>query len=345
MGNAGSARAGGWRIDRLLVWAVLVVGALLLPACRREPSYSQATPDDVLQSAQRMAKNGRADRLTDLIYADNDDMRGLYKRLGVLLGSVQKLAVTLNEKFPKEVAELRAKAEQAAKEGKASSLMSRLGGEARRSAQRAAQRAARGGQQNSGDAMNTTLKQLLTDPYGWLDENSSKLTSSPVNDELVAVLWDGKPIMPPLGLVMKKSGDKWYIVLPTNLPVVSGFMPKTKDEFSIWGSLIRTFDNAVVELNKDVKTGKIRSVEGVAREAGEKAFVPVAFGLIAYNQAMEARKKETRRAEAAKKEAAKAAGASKPDGAAAKPKSGDAKSPEAKPENPKPEGSKPAGGG
>lgn len=326
-------------MDRLLVWAVLAMAALL-PACRREPSYSQATPDDVIQSAKLMAKNGRADRLTDLIYADNEDMRGLYKRLGVLLGSVQKLAVTLNEKFPKEVAELRAKAEQAAKEGKASSLMSRLGGEARRSAQRAAR-----GEQNSGDAMNATLKQLLTDPYGWLNENSSKLTSSPVNDELVAVLWDGKPIMPPLGLVMKKSGEKWYIVLPTNLPVVSGFMPKTKDEFSIWGSLIRTFDNAVVELNKDVKTGKIRSVEGVAREAGEKAFVPVAFGLIAYNQAMEARKKETRRLEAAKREAAKSAGAGgRPDGAE-KPKSGDAKR-EPKPENPKPDSPKaPTGGG
>ncbi|MCC6675529.1 MAG: hypothetical protein IT436_00160 [Phycisphaerales bacterium] len=294
----------GWRG---VGWVAAALAVVLAAGCRREPSYSQASADEVIQSAKLMVKNGRADRLTDLIYAENADMRGLYKKLGGMLRSAQTLTLTLNEKFPKEVAALRAKAEQAAKDGKGSGLFGRLTGEARRGARRAAT----GERPNQGDAMDSAFKQILTDPYGWLDENSSKLATTPINDDMAAVTWDGKPVFPPLGLVIKKDGEKWFLVLPTNLPGVSGFMPKTKDEFAIWRSLIRTFDNAVVELNEDVKTGKARSLDDVARKAGEKAFVPAGIAFIAYGRAVEVRKEEAR------KQKAKAAAPAAPDAGAA----------------------------
>lgn len=281
----------GWRG----AWVLGAVVALAFSAgCRREPSYSQASPDAVIQSAKLMVKHGRADRLTDLLYAENADMRGVYQRLGVMLRSVQKLALTLNEKFPKEVEELRIKAEKAAKEGRAGSLFGRLTGEARRSARRSVT----GERLNPGEAMDTAFKQVLTDPYGWLDEQSSQLTTTPISDELAALMWNGKPVLPPIGLVLKKDGEKWYLVLPTNLPGVSGFMPRTKDEYAIWGSLIRTLDNAVVELEKDVRSGKARSLDEVSTKAGEKAFVPAALALLAYNRAVEVRKEEARRQKA-----------------------------------------------
>lgn len=278
--------------------AMAAVAAVVLTGCRRAPNYSQATPDDVLQSAAQMVKNGQAARLTDLIYADNPDMRGLYQRLGILFGSVQKLALTLNEKFPKEVQALKDKAVQAAKDGKATSLLAQLSGQARRSARQARE----GERTNPGDAMDMAFKQLLADPYGWLNENAGKLSTTPINDEVAAVLWDGKPIMPPVGLVMKKDGPKWYVVLPTNLPGISTVIPKSKDEFAIWGSLIKTVDNAVIDLTKDVKTGKIRSLDEVSRKAGEKAFVPIGIGILAYSRAMDARKHETKKPEIKKPE-------------------------------------------
>lgn len=289
---------GGGRAVRVAA-ALLAAAVMMVAGCRREPAYSQATPDDVVQSAKLMVKNGRADRLSDLIYAENADMRALYQKLGRLMRSAQRLAVTLNEKFPKEVAELRAKAEKAAKEGKGSGLLGRLTGEARRSARRAAT----GERPNQGDAMDSAFKQILTDPYAWLDEHSSKLSTLPVNDDMASVLWDNKPVLPPLGLVMKKDAGKWYLVLPTNLPGVSSIMPKTKDEFAIWGSLIRTFDNAFIELDRDVRSGKTRSVDDVARAAGEKAFVPAAIGFIAYGRAVEIRKEEARKQRAKAAEA------------------------------------------
>lgn len=282
----------GWRGAWMWVCAVVAVAAVA--GCRREPNYSQATPDDVIQSAKLMVKNGRADRLTDLIYAENPDMRGLYQRLGRLLRSVQTLGLTLNEKFPKEVAELRAKAEQAAKDGRAGNLFGRLTGEARRSARRAAS----GEQGNPGEAADSAFKQILTDPYGWLNEQSSQLATTPINDDMAAVTWAGKPVLPPLGLVLKKDGGKWFLVLPTNVPGVSGFMPKTKDEYAIWASLIKTFENAVVELDQEVRRGDIRSLDEVSRKAGEKAFVPAAIAFIAYNRAIEVRKEEARKAKA-----------------------------------------------
>lgn len=304
---AGSgARAG---VKRGLAVGFVLGVVLAVAGCRREPTYSQATPDDVVQSAKLMVKAGRADRLTGLLYAENEDLRVLYTKLGRLLRSVQELALVMNEKFPKEIQELRAKAEQAANEGKATSLLGGLTGEARRSARRAA----RGEERNPGDALNATLKQLLADPYGWLDEHSSKLSTAYISDEASAVLWDRKPVFPPLGLVMKKDGDRWFVVPPTNMPVLSSVMPKTKDEFTIWGSLVRTVDNAVQEVTRDVKAGKLRSLDEVARAAGEKAFVPVGIGVIAYGRAVEIRKQEARQAQKAR-EAAK--------GAAALPKTG-----------------------
>lgn len=284
-------RRGGWRGVGLALAAAVVFAA----GCRREPNYSQASADAVIQSAQLMVKNGRADRLTDLVYAENEDMRGLYRRLGGMLKSAQSLALTLNEKFPKQVAELRAKAEQAAKDGKAAPLFGRLTGEARRTARRAAT----GDRPNSGDMMDSAFKQVLIDPYAWLDENSTKLGTTPINDEMAAVTWGGKPVFPPVGLVIKKDGEKWYLVLPTNLPGVSGFMPKTKDEYSIWASLIRTFDNVVKELEQDVKSGKSRSLDDVARKAGEKAVVPAGIAFLAYGRAVEVRKEEAKKAKAA----------------------------------------------
>lgn len=40
---------------------------------RRAPSYSQATPTDVIRSAAQMVKDNRADLLPNLLYAENDE--------------------------------------------------------------------------------------------------------------------------------------------------------------------------------------------------------------------------------------------------------------------------------
>lgn len=92
---------------------------------------------------------------------------------------------------------------------------------------------------------------------------------------------------------MKKADDaKWYFVVPTTLPGVGSFAPQNLYEYRILASLFKVFDNALVDLQADIKGGKVKTLEDVARATGEKAFLPAVMTFYAYNKAMEARKKD-----------------------------------------------------
>lgn len=272
-----------------------VAGALLVAALGASPAgcdngYSQKTPDDVIKTARLMVERGDADRLTDLIYAENKQFRALLDQLGAVFGDMETLAQAVAKKYPDEVAKLKKDAEDAAARGEASSLFARLAG--------AGTRRVRGqGGGEAQDQFNKLVKALFADPYAFLRDNSGKLTTTSIDDDRAAVLWEGKPVFPPLGLLLQRQHGKWYMVLPTNLPGVSSVMPHNDDEYEIFGAIIESIDNMVVDLTDDVREGKARDLEEVSRKAGEKAFIPVALAAFAYSQAVEARKKEQRATE------------------------------------------------
>lgn len=247
--------------------------------------YSQKTPDDVITTARLMVERGDADRLTDLLYAENKQMRALLEQLGTVFGHMQTLAEAVAKKYPEEVAKLKQEAEEAAARGEASSLLARLAGAGGR---RARGQAGEQAQQQ----FNQLVKALFADPYAFLRDNSGKLSTSAIDDDRAAVLWDGKPVFPPLGLLLQRQNGKWYAVLPTNLPGVSGVMPRNDEEYEIFGAIIESIDNMLIDLTEDVRAGKARDLEEVSRKAGEKAFIPVALAAFAYSQAVEARKKQ-----------------------------------------------------
>lgn len=288
------------RPPALLAGAMLSLLALFLAAgCGDRGGYSQATPDDVLVTARLMVERGQAERLTDLVYAESDQMRDLYRRVGTLLGSLQELGSSIQDAFPEEVAEIKRQAEEAAKKGQASSFISQIMGGGG---------GGRGGRRRNRDpgadgraAFNNFAKAFMADPYGWLSragkEGRQRLTTVGIADDTAALLWDGQPVFPPIGMAMKLEGEKWCVVLPTHLPGVSGFMPRTQDEYAIWGSLIVTFDQVLRELAADVKSGRAGSLKQVAELAGEKAFIPAAMVFFAYSQALEARQKQAPRAD------------------------------------------------
>lgn len=286
--TCGYARRGFPRLSAIAAAGVLSVCMLLLAACDRTPTYSQATPDDVIRSASQMLKDNRADLLTTLLFAENDDTRRLYRAVGVFLKHTQELAQALSAKFPDEVAKLRKQGEEAAKKGQATSLFGQLV-----QSQTRGKRGPPGKDQQ--EAFNAALKRLFVDPYGSLDEGTARLSTVPVNDDVVAIMLDGKPMLAPLGITMRKTKvnerEVWAVVPPLNIPGVANFVPRTKEEFQIWGSLIKTFDNVVVDLSKDVKSGTLKSLDAVSKRAGEKAFIPAAMTVFAYSQAMESRKK------------------------------------------------------
>lgn len=280
--------------DRVLLrWTVIAAAALLLAGCSK---YPQDTPAATLATARKMVQEGDAEKLQQLLYAPSPEFRKVLRRLGVLLGHVQDLGRTINEKFPAEVAELRRQAEEAAKNGEASSLIGRavmgeLGGGRRRGGPRA-------DPQETRASLDRFFKELFADPYGWLERSENRLSTMTLSDDAAAVLWDEKPIFPPIGLSMQEEGGNWYFMLPTNLPGISSAMPKNATEYDIWIKLITVIDKVVLDLEKDVKSGKVKDLRALSESAGEKAFIPVAIGVLAYSKAVEARDKEAKAAPA-----------------------------------------------
>lgn len=308
------------RVFRAALMVALTLLASGATGCRKKATaYDQSSPEAVLTAAKAMVSIGDTRRLTQLIQADTTDLRALWDRVGYLLGDVQDLATQLNESFPEEIAEIKRKAQSGEMNTSGAALLSQITG-----GQRSGRRA--GGRSGSVDpdldpsrdprsAINDAMRQILADPFAWLGENSDRLSVTPINDEMAAMMWDQKPIFPPVGIVIQKSAydDKWYLAPPLHLPPMNQLMPKTADEYAIWMQLIDAFRNVIIDLKKDVASGKMRNIEEVSRAAGERAFIPVAFIGVAYGKAMEERRKAERDARNAAKEA-KAAETATPSG-------------------------------
>lgn len=277
---------------RRWVLGIFCIGSILLAACERKPSYSQKSPEAVVETAVLMVKNGDVQLLTQLIYAESKEGRIVLQRTGQLFKSLSLLAKDLEAKFPGEVGELKAKAEQAAKDGKASGLIgelvSQVGGESTRPGPRR-----RGGPPQPDGAQQeqfqSAMSLLFADPFSMLTGIEKKVSTVPIDNDTVAVLYDGQMVMPPLGLLMRRKDDRWYVALPSNIPMLQQYLPQNRSEFQILASLVKVLDNAVIDLRKDVNSGEVRTLEDVSRKTGEKAFLPAMLTFFAYGKAVENR--------------------------------------------------------
>lgn len=287
--DAGRRRWGAGAIDRTpaarVVLAVLLALVLGGVGCERKRTYRQETPDDVIQSALEMVKAGDTERLSDLVYADSPEMRALLNRLGVLFGHMQELARAAEARFPEEMAALKAKAAQAAAEGRPDPLLGALASSARRP---------RGAPRNDRQ-MEDLFNRLFADPYGWLERNEHRLTALRTSDDTAAVMLDNKPLIPGMGLPMRMNDGKWYIVLPTHFPGIADVMPRSRHEWSILGSLVTVLDRAVVEMARDVKEGRVPSLEFLGDTARKKAMMPAVLTVLAYQKELEVRRRLERR--------------------------------------------------
>jgi hypothetical protein len=264
--------------------ALAIILAWLPAGCSRsEPDYAQSTPEQTIQSALAMVREGNARSLSTLIFADSVELRAVLNRAGDLLGSLQTLAKTVERRMPAEVAALRA---ASASQPPGTGLIGNL------QPGRAASRntpAQRGGPDGPPPAVRNALQTLLADPFAWIEANASRLTAVPISDDTVALQIDNQPVLPPLGLTMRRSGNDWFFVLPLNLPVVSNYLPQTRQEWSIIASLVRVADTLVKELADDVDAGRVTSLEALARRAGEKVLGPGAIVFIVYQRELSVR--------------------------------------------------------
>jgi len=279
-------------VSRFIPKQALLVTLLAISAALagcEDPQYDQSSPQALFTSAKQMVADGNAHHLDDLIYTDKEEMRPVLDRLGSVLGHLQELAVAVDEAFPDEVAALKAEAEQAAKEGKASSYLTSLltGRQNSRRPPRERERAIQA-------EFNRTLKQLAADPFGWLEQSEDRIDFIWVADDTRSITWDGQILFPPWGLLIKKRDGKWYLALPTDHPVVADNLPTSEEFWQIAPEIVQILDNTIIDMIEDVERGRVQELSLMAEEAGKKLVPMAAIGFFAMGKVMEAERREKR---------------------------------------------------
>lgn len=275
------------RVERFARWMVFLLwlaAATMLPGCNREKEYSQESPDDVLRSAVAMIQDGQTQRLPDLIAADNDEMRRMLDRLGVLFGNMQKLAAAAQERFPDDLAKIKAAAQADGGNSILDAIRSGGGG-------------SRGGPPGEGEerAVRDLVNRLFADPYGWLERNATRLTAEKIADDQAMILLDGEALIPVVGLPMIERDGRWYVALPTNMPPLSMGWPKSKPQWEILRSLVTIIDKAVIEMTEDIRQGRVGGLDQLANKAQEKMIFPAAMAFLAYQRELDVRSRVDRR--------------------------------------------------
>lgn len=285
MMNVANLRGLGWW-RHAAAGAVVVLALCLVVGCGRKRTYSQATPEDVVKSAVEMVKANDAGQLPNLVYAESEEMRGLMNRVGVLFQHLQELSQAASKRWPEEFAQMQADALKSATE-KTPGLLSMM-------AQGGGRRSGGGAGQNP-DQIRDMFNAVLADPYGWIDRNASRLSAIKTTDDLGAVLVDGEPAIPVIGLPLRMEGDKWYVALPTNMPPISSVWPRTKQQWAILGSFIQVLDNTVVSLTEAVESGQVGSMKQLLDRFQEKAMFPAMIAFGAYGKELDVRGRVDRR--------------------------------------------------
>ena len=153
----------------------------------------------------------------------------------------------------------------------------------------------RGPSDSQREIVNGILKQLLADPYRWLEQGRDKIDHVYVSDDIVSLTWEDRPILPPFGLTLIERDGRWFLVPPTSYPGVSMVLPRNDDEWYVWGSMVKTLERVVIDLTKEVRSGSIRNMTDLADSATEKIAIPAMLVFFAYGNLMEERKAEAQR--------------------------------------------------
>ena len=276
---------------------VLLAGvlALVLAGNPKRTTYPQQSPDDVLRAAVGMIKNGETRQLSTLIYAETPEMRTVLTQLGTVLESMQKLSVSSAKRFPDEFKKLQDDALSAAEDPKNKGIVAQLMigmnefGNGKPT-----------GRQPNADDVRNAFSAILADPFGWIDRNAARLTTVKTADDTASIMFDGQPAIPVVGLPMKLENGKWYINLPLNVVPISNVMPKTKQQWSILGSVLKVTDNAMVDLRTDVDAGRVAGLKNLTDKFQDKVLFPIAIAFASYAKELDVRGRTDRRMAALK---------------------------------------------
>ena len=229
----------------------------LLGACSR-PSYDTATPEATLDSAVAMVRDGRIDRLPDLIEIPARDITfddGVTEasaiaevkgKAGTMLARALRTADALRKRFPKE----------AAKELK-----------------NATKKSAKGARDQ--------IVAALTDPTGWLEAQRPRLKATDLGDGTAALTFDGQPVLAGV-LTLANTDTGWRFRVPVELLRDSPYWPDTRHEWSVIASMMLAVEHAIEDFQRDLDGGRITSLDMASSRVGRLVGESVAVQSIIY---------------------------------------------------------------
>jgi hypothetical protein len=224
--------------------AVVAVAALPLGACRK-PRYDTSTPAAALDAMAQMVKDGRPELLAGMVEIAARDVT-----------------------FQDGVTEASAIADVKDKAGDMLAQLWRVSGKIRARYPREVEKElAKGGTWASRGGFGDVFTGVVSDPFGWLDANRSRLEAEDLGDGTATFSLDGTPVLGGT-LSMAETPAGWRVAVPVELIRSSGYFPDTREEWSVVAYLMLAVENALRDFERELDRGDFPSLAAAGERAG-----------------------------------------------------------------------------
>ncbi|MFO0963370.1 MAG: hypothetical protein U0625_10775 [Phycisphaerales bacterium] len=231
------------RAGRVALLASLAA-IVALGGCRK-PRYDSSSPQAALGALQQMVRDGHPELLPTMLHIEAreitfpdgvteasaiEDVKG---KAGQMLAQLWRVSTKLRARYPKEVeAEL----------SKGGAWATKLGDR---------------------DAFTA----IVSDPFGWLDANRSRLTVEDLGDGTAAFSLDGKPLLGGT-LSMAETPQGWRVTIPSSLLRSTEYFPDTREEWAVLAYLMLAMENALTDFESELDAGKFPTLAAASERAG-----------------------------------------------------------------------------
>ena len=226
------------------VLAALAVPALGLQACRK-PRYDTSTPAAALDAMAQMVKDGRPELLPTMVDVEARDIafddgvteasaiEDVKRKAGDMLAQLWRVSLKIKKRYPAEVDK----------------------------------EIAKGGTWANRGGFGDVFTAVVSDPFGWLDANRSRLTAEDLGDGTAAFELDGKPVLGGT-LAMRETDAGWRVSVPVELIRSSGYFPDTREEWAVLAYMMLAVENALGDFEAELDSGKFARLSDAGERAG-----------------------------------------------------------------------------
>ena len=211
----------------------------------RKPRYDTSTPQAAIDAMAEMVKDGRPELLATMVDVEARDVEfadgvteasaieDVKRKAGDMLARLWRVSLSLKKRFPADVDK----------------------------------EIAKGGSFATRSGFGDVFTAVVSDPFGWLEANRSRLVADDLGDGTAAFSLDGKPVLGGT-LSMRETDDGWRVSVPVEILRSSGYFPDTREEWAVVAYLMLAVENALVDFENELESGKFANLGAAGERAG-----------------------------------------------------------------------------